>query len=145
MHTRSNLLIIIKRSLFAFLIPYKHPTNVVMHLIKIIILGTNNVLPVIVGYNINGKSVACLRCSNCYVCSMICPALLYLQNVTIAKPLRYICDIVSFRYVLSSQCILCYFLLLPPLLCIPLHRYPRCLRLNGKHIRRMSGAYCDVR
>ena len=103
MHTRSNLLIIIKRSLFAFLIPYKHPTNVVIHLIKIIILCTNNVLPVNVGYNVNGNSAACMRCSNCYVCSMICPAPLYLQHVTFAKPvaihLRY--RIISISYLES--------------------------------------------
>ena len=51
-----------------FFVPYKHPTRVMVCLLKIIILDTNNVLPVNIGYNLNGNSVACLRCSSCYVC-----------------------------------------------------------------------------
>ena len=96
-----------------FLFPYKHPTNVVIHLIKIIILGPTNVLPVNVGYKINGKSVSCLRCSNCYVCSMICGAPLSLQHVTFATPfaISHHFDFDKFFRV-SSSCVTFFFFFL---------------------------------
>ena len=52
-----------------FLVPYKHPTRVVVYLLQIIIiLYTIDVLPVNIGYNRIGNPVACLRCSGCFVC-----------------------------------------------------------------------------